>query len=307
MDTLLIHVLMMILMPSNFIYMSLSQPTCEAPIPPRAIPVAEEDKDMMQFAENLEYLEAEFFLTGALGFGLDIAAPQLVMGGPPPVGARKANLDLVTQNIIKEFGYQEVGHLSFLIARPLLNLSTQNFAKLFDGAFERELVPPFDPYRDSLSYMLGSYVIPYMGLVGYVGTNPRIIGYKTKQLLAGLLGVEAGQDAVIRTYLYERADELVKPYNYTVAEFTVRISELRNKLAMCGIKDEGIVVQPQSGAENRTVSNVLSADSNSLSYERIPAEILRVLYDTGKENIPGGFFPQGANGNIAKGFLNMPR
>ncbi|XP_057496688.1 ferritin-like catalase Nec2 [Actinidia eriantha] len=288
--------------------MSLSQPTCEAPIPPRAIPVTEEDKDMMQFAENLEYLEAEFFLTGALGFGLDIAAPQLVMGGPPPVGARKANLDLVTQNIIKEFGYQEVRHLRALketfglIARPLLNLSTHNFAKLVDEAFERELVPPFDPYRDSLSYMLGSYVIPYMGLVGYVGTNPRIIGYKTKELLAGLLGVEAGQDAVIRTYLYERADELVKPYKYTVAEFTVRISELRNKLAMCGIKDEGIVVPPQLGAENRTVSNVLSADSNSLSYERIPAEILRVLYGTGKENMPGGFFPQGANGNIAKGF-----
>ena len=53
---------------------------------------------------------------------------------------------------------------------------------LINAAFERELVPPFDPYRDSLSYMLGSYVIPYMGLVGYVGTNPQLTGYKTKQV-----------------------------------------------------------------------------------------------------------------------------
>ena len=69
-----------------------------------------------------------------------------------------------------------------LIPRPHPNLSAQNFAMLINAAFERELVPPFDPYRDSLSYMLGSYVMPYMGLVGYVGTNPQLTGYKTKQV-----------------------------------------------------------------------------------------------------------------------------
>ena len=125
------------------------------------------------------------------------------------------------------------------------------------------------------------------------------------QLLAGLLGVESGQDAVIRMYLYERAEELVQPYNHTVAEFTIRISELRNRVAMCGIKDEGIVVPSQLGAENLTESNVLSADFNSLSYRRTPGEILRVVYDSGNEHLPGGFFPHGANGNIARGFLKM--
>ena len=122
-------------------------------------------------------------------------------------------------------------------------------------------------------------------------------------MLAGLLGVEAGQDAVIRMYLYERAKEVVHPYNHTVAEFTERISILRNRLAMCGIKDEGILVPPQLGAENRTCSNVLSADFNSLSYARTPAEILRVVYSTGNEHVPGGFFPKGANGKIAQKYL----
>lgn len=124
-----------------------------------------------------------------------------------------------------------------------------------------------------------------------------------KQLLAGLLGVEAGQDAVIRTYLFERATLEVKPYKRTVAEFTSRISELRNRLAKCGIKDEGIIVPPQLGAENKTSSNVLSANYDSISYSRIPAEILRIVYGTGDEHIPGGFFPKGANGTIATGFL----
>ncbi|XP_059654418.1 ferritin-like catalase Nec2 [Cornus florida] len=185
----------------------------------------------------------------------------------------------------------------------LMDLSNKNFAKLFDEAFGYKLLPPFDPYRDSLSYMLGSYVIPYMGLIGYVGTNPNLIGHKSKMLWAGLLGVEGGQDAVTRMYLYERFNETVKPYKITVAEFTIRISELRNKLAMCGIKDEGIIVPLELGAENRTTSNVLSTNTDSLSYSRIPAEILTFLYDSGDESVPGGFYPRGGNGKIARGFL----
>ncbi|KAH0731623.1 hypothetical protein KY289_002811 [Solanum tuberosum] len=117
-------------------------------------------------------------------------------------------------------------------------------------------------------------------LVGYVGTNLNINGYKTKRLLAGLLGVESRQDAVIRMYLYESATKLVPPYQYTVADFTSRISGLRNKLGNCRIKDEGVYIQPPLGVENRTRSNVLSANFGSLSYKRTPAEILRILYSS---------------------------
>ncbi|KAM0954355.1 hypothetical protein DsansV1_C01g0010161 [Dioscorea sansibarensis] len=136
----------------------------------------------------------------------------------------------------------------------------------------------------------------------YIFVRPN---YTCLQLLAGLLGVEAGQDAVIRNMLYEKAFEKVKPYNYTVAEFTARISELRNELAMCGIKDEGIIVPLELGAERRTTSNVLSANADSLSYRRTPAEILRVVYGTGDEHRPGGFLPKGGNGAIARSFLKF--
>ncbi len=124
------------------------------------------------------------------------------------------------------------------------------------------------------------------------------------QFVASLLGVKSGQDAVLRTLLYQQANRVVVPYKITVAEFTDRISALRNKLAMCGIKDEGIMVPPSLGAENRTTSNILSADSYSVSYSRTPQEIARIVYGTGSEAKPGAFYPRGANGRIASSFLS---
>ncbi|KAK3041963.1 hypothetical protein RJ639_002271 [Escallonia herrerae] len=296
--------LVMVLISSKLMHTCFSSPSCPPGYPEHAIPIYKEDIDMMQFAENLEHLEADFFLWSALGYGLDQVAPWLAMGGPPPIGAQKANLDALTQHIIEEFGYEEVGHLRALkttvggFPRPLLDLSAHNFAKLFDQAFGYPLVPPFDPYRDSLSYMLASYVIPYVGLVGYVGINPNIKGYITKRGLKPAKMPLSG--------LYERAKEVVHPYNHAVAKFTIRISELRNRLAMCGIKDEGIIVPLELGAENRTTTNVLSANYDSLSYRRTPQEILTIVYGTGDEHVPGGFYPHGGNGRIAREFLEKP-
>ncbi|KAK3407400.1 hypothetical protein EUGRSUZ_K03461 [Eucalyptus grandis] len=276
---------------------------------PRCEPIKASDVDRVQFAMNLEFLEAEFFLRGSLGQGLDSIAPYLAQGGPPPVGGAKADLDPITRRIIEEFGYQEVGHLRAIytrvggIRRPLLNLSAQNFETLFDRAVGRQLQPPFNPYGNTVNYLLASYVIPYVGLVGYVGTIPFLESYNSKSLVASLLGVESGQDAVLRTLLYERADEKVEPYNMTVAEFTGHLSRLRNELAMCGLKDEGIMVPKELGAENRTTSNVLSADVYSVSYSRTPPEILRIIYNSGSEYKPGGFYPEGGNGRIAQSFL----
>jgi hypothetical protein len=80
---------------------------------PNCGPIVADDTDRIQFAFNLEFLEAEFFLYGALGRGLDTIAPTFAGGGPPPIGAKKANLDPIVGQIIEEFAYQEVGHLRF--------------------------------------------------------------------------------------------------------------------------------------------------------------------------------------------------
>ncbi|OMO63804.1 hypothetical protein CCACVL1_22267 [Corchorus capsularis] len=274
------------------------------------IPIKVTDEDRIEFAQNLEYLEAEFFLYGARGEGLDSYDPELAKGGPPPIGGQKANLDPLTHRMIEEFAYQEVGHLRAIdnytggIPRPLLDIRRQTFAKLFDKAVGYPLDPPFNPYKNTINYLLASYAIPYVGLVGYVGTIPNLKYYCSKRLVAGLLGVESGQDAVIRGYLYRKAYEKVEPYDITVVQFTNYISMLRNELAKCGIKDEGLIVPLQLGAENRTTSNVLSANTYSLSYARTPPEILRIVYGTGNEHKPGGFYPKGGNGKIARAYLS---
>jgi hypothetical protein len=79
--------------------------------------------------------------------------------------------------------------------------------------------------------------------------------------------------------------------NMTVAEFTNRIFGLKNKLSMCGNKDEGIQVPLFLGAEHCTNSNILSTDSNSLSYARMPPEILKIIHKSGNEYKPCGFYP----------------
>lgn len=43
-----------------------------------------------------------------------------------------------------------------------------------NSAFGRPLMPPFDPYANDINYLLASYVIPYVGLTGYVGANAKL-------------------------------------------------------------------------------------------------------------------------------------
>lgn len=94
---ILVHILFLFLLPSSHskTYYSLPQ----------------SDVDLLEFPLNLEYLEAEFFLWGAFGFGLDKFAPELTGNGPSPVGGQMANLSPLVRDIITQFALQEVGHL----------------------------------------------------------------------------------------------------------------------------------------------------------------------------------------------------
>jgi len=276
-------------------------------------PVTAMEVDILNFALNLEYLEGEYFNGALYGEGIDKFDPSLSGGGPPPIGIELANLDPATRDIVQQFGLQEVGHVRIIretvkkaIPRPQLDLRVEVWAKFFEEALGYRLIPPFNPYENSVNFVLSVYFLPYMGLTGYVGANPNLTSPTAKRLVAGLLGVESGQDAVIRHWLYERSNLKVYPYPITVAEMTAKISILRNILGKTGIVDEGVIVPKELGAEGRVSGNILSADPNSLSYSRTPRKILRVLYGTGNESIAGGFYPHGANGRTARSYLLPP-
>lgn len=268
------------------------------------------DYENIQVALNLEYLEAEYFLWAAYGYGLDKLAPYLPEGGPEPIGVQKANLTNATTDIVAQLGLQEIGHLialqkalgSYYFPRVQLDLSAENWAKIIDNAFGENLNPPFNPYINSLNYLISIYTIPYVGLTGYVGTSALLQGAGAKALVAGLLGVEAGQDAIIRTILYLLRNDLVAPYNYTVAQFTDKISSLRNNLSHAFV-DEGLEVPKSEGADGLVTGNILSADNNSVAYARTGEQVLETVYGTGNASIPGGFYPKGGNGTIALSYL----
>ncbi|KAL6214856.1 hypothetical protein ACLB2K_014288 [Fragaria x ananassa] len=172
-----------------------------------------------------------------------------------------------------------------------------------DRAVGFTLIPPFDPYADSLKFLLlATYLIPYVGENGYVGTIPYLI--EKENLADWLHHCWRLRRDKMQSYVHFCIKEPMT-YNLTVAHFTNRISMLRNELGMCGIKDEGIIVPEELGAENRTSSNIISADPNSLAYARTPPEILRIVYSSGNESLPGGFYPEGANGKIARHFLKI--
>nr|KYP52604.1 Desiccation-related protein PCC13-62 [Cajanus cajan] len=234
------------------------------------------ESDLLEFALNLDFLEAEFFLVGAEGRGLDAYAPELANGGPPPIGGRRANLDPDIKNVTFQFGLIAIGHI-----RSPIGLSVR-------ATTSRRLTRPHA--RFLLRKLAGTW-----------GSRATLMASICDAIVAGILGVEAGEDAVFRALLFERRNILVSPYAVTVAEFTNRISDLRNRLGREGIKDEGVVVPPSEGAEGKVSGNVLSADKYSLSYPRSIEEILRIIYG-GNASVPGAFFPRGANGRLAQSY-----
>lgn len=68
------------------------------------------------------------------------------------------------------------------VPRPLYDLSPEAFAQLFDKAVGYKLDPPFNPYSNTVNYLLASYAIPYVGLVGYVGTIPLLANYTSRRV-----------------------------------------------------------------------------------------------------------------------------
>jgi len=61
-------------------------------------------------------------------------------------------------------------------------MSASHFANVIDAAFGHALTPPFNPYADSISYLLASYLIPYVGLTGYVGAAEKLQSAPAKKV-----------------------------------------------------------------------------------------------------------------------------
>lgn len=264
------------------------------------------DFDILNFALNLEYLEAEFYLRAATGSGLATAdiggSPGTVVGG-----VKVPNLTLSQQQILNEIAFDEQSHVQFLrkalgssaVSRPNIDLMN-SFPALATAAGITGVT--FNPFADFDSFLVGAFVFEDVGVTAYSGAAPLISSAGiTSGLLsaaAGILAVEAYHAAYVRTALTGRAiaAATATPVTaYPYLGFANKISALR---AAVGGGNETSLTVPTSVS---TPSSIVSADTkNAIAFSRTTDQVLHIVYGTGGAAgvSKGAFFPNGLNGII---------
>ncbi|MCP3736035.1 ferritin-like domain-containing protein [Sphingomonas sp. RP10(2022)] len=268
--------------------------------------------DVLNFALNLEYLEAQFYSYAAFGTGLPanlltggVGTQGAVITGTGAGSARKVNFsDAGIAAYAREIAQDEVAHVSFLraaignaaltAAQPQINISSGT-----GGAFAAaasSTTPPltgFDAYADDNSFLQAAFIFEDVGVTAYKGAAGALINNKTYlEAAAGILAVEAYHAAIVRTALYARG--VAVPALRTNAD---AISNLRDSVDGTTDLDQGISATTMAG---QSVSNIVPLDTNGLAFSRTPAQVLNIVYLNPRSVTAGGFFPAGINnGNTA--------
>lgn len=296
------------------------------PTPPPAGAAALTDVDVLNFALNLEYLEAEFYLRAATGNGL--AAADTGGTGTVNGGAKITGLTTAQQAILNEIAYDEQAHVRFLraalagqaVTRPNIDL-TNGFANAvaaansLGGATSPTLpqIPAgFNPFGSFDQFLVAAYVFEDVGVTAYLGAAPLIsaagIAAGYLNAASGILAVEAYHAAYIRTAL--SGATISQGYTaYPYALFANRISNLRaalggaNETQMTGFTalplsaaNAGLVTTTTTGTTTTvtaatTTSIVAANPANAIAYSRSTDQVLHIVY--------GSLGPNGATTSSA--------
>lgn len=262
------------------------------------------DGDILNFALNLEYLEAQFYYFAFFGVGL----PNNILGGTGTQGGvrggRKVNFsDPVVSQYAAEIAADERAHVEFLrgalgnaaVAQPALDISSEPDGAFSTAARAAGLIGPgqsFDPYANDENFLLGAFIFEDVGVTAYKGAAALISNKTFLEAAAGILAVEAYHAAIIRTTLYRKG--IQTPALVTATE---KISDARDSLDGSSDKDQGI-------ANRNDASNIAPLDENGLAYSRTAGEVLNIVYLTAMARSQGGFFPAGVNGTIRTSSAN---
>lgn len=246
------------------------------------------DAAILNFALNLEYLEAEFYQRAVTGEGLpdDLVDGQGTPGGV--TGGRQVSFD--TDNVrayAAEIAADELAHVRFLrsalgeaaVSRPAIDIDAafQAAAMAAGLATEEE---PFDAYANEDNFILAAYIFEDVGVTAYKGAAPLVDNPTFVEAAAGILAVEAYHAANIRTVIASKGLE----------EPSVAISDARDSLDGASDIDQGV---RQDGA-----LNIVPSDANGIAFSRSPGQVLNVVYLNPASVTSGGFFPAGVNGEL---------
>jgi hypothetical protein len=265
------------------------------------------DPDILNFALNLEYLEANFYHYAVFGTSI----PASLMSGAGTQGEvlggeQVAFTDPVVAAYAKEIATDEIAHVTFLrsqlgtsaVAMPQIDVSATPTSAFSMAAQAAGLVPAgtaFSPYTANgalpadISFLLGAYIFEDVGVTAYKGAAPLISNATYLGAAAGILATEAYHAGLIRSTLYSKG---VANPSYNTVGATAAISKARASLDGTNGDDQGI------GGADATISNIVDADSNAIAYSRTTAQVLNIVFLNPAAVTMGGFFPNGVNGNI---------
>jgi hypothetical protein len=256
------------------------------------------DADVLNFALQLEYLEAQYYYFAVNGTGL----PANLLDGTGTqgtvTGGRAVNFtDPAVRAYAKEFATDELEHVTFLratlgsakTAMPTIDIGTDPNGAFSSAARAAGLVgagQSFDPYASDENFLLGGFVFADVGVTAYVGAAPLISNKTYLEASAGILAVEAYHAAIHRTVLYQKG--IAMP---ALIDATEAISAARDSLDGSVDDDQGI--RPIGAA-----TNIVPVDANSIAFARNTGQVLNIVYLNKGAVSKGGFFPNGLNGTV---------
>jgi hypothetical protein len=266
------------------------------------------DVAILEFALNLEYLEAEFYLLAATGHGL---APADIGPSPGPVtGGQKVTFTSpINQAYANEIADEEQKHVQFLRAAlqaatgaPPISRPTIDFTASFPAlAMAAGLGSGFTGFANDTQFLLASYVFEDVGVTAYHGAAPLLTNKAYLDKAAGILAVEAYHAGLIRTVLFVNG----------FASQTAAIANLRATLdgtaGTTNVDDRGVgttatpsIVDCSNSLNGSLLGGFPTNNppgNNATAYDRTTRQVLNIVY--GAKNATSGlFFPKGLNGII---------
>ena len=283
------------------------------------------DTDILTFALNTEYFEAEFYLRAVNGDGLPAALTTGGQGyGPTPyraavpgtVSTYAAGTPTVTtganaavpfadptiRQFAQEIAEDESQHVSFLRkalgkkapARPTIDLAGA-FTAFMRTAGVIGPTDTFDPFLDQRHFLLAAFLINDVGPTAYVGAAPYLASPANVEAAAGILGTEAYHAGETRTLIFATAQETG---DQDLIAQAGAIANLRNNVAILG----GAPNPTDLGVVNADLTaHIVPADADSIVFPRGFPAVLSLFYQSATATLtptPGGFTPSGFNGRI---------